>query len=76
MVDSISSDEEDFEVAELFDKEPKEVSVERGNVGEQMGCEVFVYTGVDWGVWSTGCRECFQTECDECVDDGEMGGGR
>lgn len=57
MADSVTSDEEGFEVYALFDREPREVSVGWGNVGEQVGCGVFVYAGVDWGVWSAGCRE-------------------
>lgn len=55
LVDSIASDEEDFEEYALFDREPREVFVDRSNVAEQMGYGVFGYAGADWGGW----LECF-----------------
>lgn len=40
VADSVTSDEEDFEAFALFDRDPREVYVDRDDAGEQMGCGV------------------------------------
>lgn len=40
VADSVTSDEEDLEALALFDRDPREVYVDRGDAGEQMGCGV------------------------------------